>query len=102
MASKKMIQNCPITASDVINYHTIFCLNLAGTRGNTVQQNLYRVVMDYVDVPKDFRKLHKFVTLVEDVVFVNDVPFLITVSQCIKFVMVKHISTRTANQLSKY
>ena len=58
--------------------------------------------MYYIAVPKDFLKLHKFVTLVEDVVFVNDVPFLITVSQCIKFVMVKHISTCTANQLSKY
>ena len=49
----------------------------------------------------DFINLHKFVTLVADVIFVNDVTFLITVSHDIKFVMIEHIPTRTAKQLTK-
>ena len=49
----------------------------------------------------DFINLHKFVTLVADVIFVNDVKFLITVSHDIKFVMIEHIPTRTAKQLTK-
>ena len=45
--------------------------------------------MDYVAVPKDFLKLHKFVTLVADVMFVNSAPFITNMSHGIKFVMVE-------------
>ena len=58
--------------------------------------------MDFVAVPKDFLKLHKFVTLVAYVIFVNGAPFLITMPCGIKYVTVKHIQTHTAKQLSKY
>ena len=78
MASNNMIQNSPITAYDVTNTHTMFGLNLTGTRGKTVQQNPVRLVMDCVAIPNDFIKLHKFVTIVADVTFVNGVPLLIT------------------------
>ena len=58
--------------------------------------------MDYIDVPRDFLKLHNFVTLMADIMFVNGAPFLIAVSCGIKFVMVKHITTHTDKKLSKY
>ena len=54
MVSNNMIQNWPITASDITSSHTIFGSNLAGTRGNTVRQNPDRVVMYYAALPKDF------------------------------------------------
>ena len=91
-----MIQNCPIIASDFSNAHIRFGKNLSGTRGNTVIQNPDRLVMNYFAVPKDFLKLHKFVTLVADVMFVNSTQFLITMSRGIKFVTDKHIPNRTA------
>ena len=46
MMSNIMIQNFPITDSDVTNSNTIFGPNLAGTRGKIVQQNMDRVDMD--------------------------------------------------------
>ena len=58
--------------------------------------------MDYAVLSKDFIKLHKFVTLMEYVMFVNSKLLLIKMSRGIKFVMVKQIPTRTAKQLSKY
>ena len=67
-----------------------------------MQQNTDRVMMDYVAVPKHFMKLHKFVTSMEDVMFVNGAPFLIVMSHGIKFVAVKHIPACRAKQLSKY
>ena len=57
--------------------------------------------MYYIAVPKDFLKLHKFVTLVADVMFVDDAPLLITVSRGIKFVTVENIPNRTDKQLSR-
>ena len=56
----------------------------------------------YIAVPKYFLKLHKFVTLVAYVMFVNGASFLITMSRGISFVTVEHIPTCKANQLSKY
>ena len=102
MVINNMIQNFHITASDVTNSHTMFDPNLAGTRLNKVQQNLYRVVMYYVAVPRDFLKLHNFVTLVPDVIFLNNLPLLITMARGINFVTVERVPTRTDNQLSKY
>ena len=54
MASHNMIQNCPITFSNITNSHTMFGPKIAGIRGRIVQHNSYRVVMDYVDVPRGF------------------------------------------------
>ena len=73
-----MIQIFPIFASDVTNAHTMFGPNLASTRVNTVRQNPDRVVMYYVAVPKDFLRLHKFITLMKDVMFLNGAPLFIT------------------------
>ena len=85
MVSNNIIQNFLITASDITNAHIMFSPNLAGTRVNKVQHNPDRVVMDYVDLPREFFKLHKFVTIVVNVIFVNGAPFLITTACGIYF-----------------
>ena len=90
-----MIQNCPITAFNITNAHTMFGKNIAATRGNKLQHTTYRVVIYYVAAPKYFNKLHKFETLLADVMFVNGAPFLINMSRVIKFVTVEHIPTHT-------
>ena len=82
-----MIQKCHITESNVTNNHTMFSTNLSGTRVNKVRQNPDRVVMYYVSVPREFLKLHKFVNLVADMIFVNVTPLLITISNGIYFVL---------------
>ena len=102
MVRNNTIQKCSTVVSDVTYAHKMFGLNLAGTRGNTVRQKPDMVVIDYVDVTNDFIRLHKFVTLVEDVMFVSCTTFLITMSHGIKFVTVEQILTHTAKQLAKY
>ena len=67
-----------------------------------MQQKPDRGVMDYVAVPKNSFKLHKLVTLVEDVMFVNGATFLIAMPRGIKFLTLEHIPTRTAKQLIIY
>ena len=79
----------------------MFGTNLAGTRGKTVWQKSDGVVMYYVTVPKDLLELHKFVTLVAYLMFVNGATFLIIMSLGINFVTVKHIPTCTDKQMSK-
>ena len=52
-----------------------------------------RVAIYYITVTRDLLKLHKFVTLVPDVILVNNVAFLITRYHGIKFVTVSHVPT---------
>ena len=53
------------------------------------------------EIPRDFYRLNKFVTLTADVIFVCGIPFLVTYSRSIKFTTTEYIPTRTAGQLAK-
>ena len=53
-----------------------------------------------VSVLKDFYRLHHFVTLVAEVIFVNSVPFLVTLLRKIKLQTVKHVPNCTDVLLS--
>ena len=76
MVSSKIIDNCYVVASDVTNSRTLFGPNRPGLRGETVQQRPERVILEYLDIPRDFYQLHHFVTLTVDMMFVNSLPFL--------------------------
>ncbi len=55
---------------------------------------------DYVKIPRDFIELHKYVTIVADVMFVNGLPFLVTLSRGISLVTIKFLPSRTSKRLA--
>ena len=101
MVREKLIANCPVTVSDVQHANQIFGPDLAGLRGKTVRRKPDHVTIDYVEVPRDFLDRHRNVTLTADVMFVNGLPFLITLSRGINLVTVEFATTRTAANLCK-
>ena len=102
LVSSKELDDCPVTPHDLRNANAIFGgPDIAGVRGKTVRRAPERVITDYVAIPRDFLKLHTHVTLVADVMFVNNIPFLVTLSRGIKFVTAEHVRSRTAKQLAK-
>jgi hypothetical protein len=44
--------------------------------------------------------MHKYVTLVADVMFVNGLPFLVTSSRGISLVTIEYLPSRTAKRLA--
>ena len=74
---------------------------LSGVRGKTVIHKPDHVTIYYVALPRDFLKVHKFVTLVTAVISVNNIPFMITMSSCIRVITVEHVSTHTYKKLGK-
>ena len=52
-------------------------------------------------IPREFYCLHKCVTLAEDFMFVNSIPFLVTFSKKITLITVDNVPNRTAVQLDK-
>lgn len=71
-------------------------------RGKTVRMKPDRVRTDVgaVEVPRGIYDQHQFVTLTADVMFVNGVAFLVTLSRQIRLRTAEHIPTRSASQLS--
>ncbi len=76
-----MISNRPVTANAVTNAHQIFGPDLAGVRGRTVRSPPESVTTDYVQIPRVILERHQLVTLAVDVMFVNGVPFLISMAR---------------------
>ena len=101
LVREKLIANCPVTVTDVHNAHQLFGPDLANLRGKTVRRSPEHVAVDYIDLPLSFLDRHRNVTVTADIMFVNGLPFLITLSRAINLVTIEFASTRTAANLTK-
>ena len=57
---------------------------------------------EYVTVPKTFVSRHKFISIADDVFFVDVIAFLLTVAIKIKFVTAENTPVHTAKSLVKH
>ena len=101
MVSSKTLDNCSIVVSDVTNARTIFGHNRPGLKGKTVRQRPEQVVPEYLGIQRDVYRLHHFVTLTVDVMFVNGLAFFTTLGRDIRFGTAEHVPSWTAKQLAK-
>ncbi len=99
MVCEKLITNCPVTVQDVENVNCIFGPDLANLRGETIRTKPEHVCIEYVQTPRDFVYLHKYVMLVAIVMFVNGLPFLVTSLRGISLVTVEYLKLKTAKRL---
>ena len=100
MVREKLLTNCSITVRNVENANQIFGPDLANLRDKTTRAKPGHVRVEYARIPKNFIQLHKYVTLVADVMFVNGLPFLVTSLRGISLVTIKHLPSRTAKRLA--
>jgi hypothetical protein len=99
MVRSGMILNCPVTPSAVQNANHIFGPDLAGVRGRMVRRPPESVTTNYVQIPCVLLEQHQRVTLAVDGMFVNEVPFLVSMARGLNLVTAEHMPTRTAKQL---
>ena len=81
MVSHESLKNPRTKPHAITDALAIFGPDRDGLRGKTVRVKPERVETEYVEIPWDFNRLHRFVTLVRDVMFVNGEPFLLTLSR---------------------
>jgi hypothetical protein len=94
------IKNCPVKPDHITNAHSIFGPSIAGVRGRTTCQKPVRVEAAVGRIPDDFHRLHKFVVLTADVMFVNGMAFLTTLLRKLRLATVEQLPSHTATQLS--
>ena len=95
-----MITNCPVSPATVLNAYSIFGPNLAGVRGQTVRRPPESVTMNHVQIPKALLERHQRVTLAVEVMFVNEVPFLVSISRGLNLVTAEYTPSHMAKQLT--
>ncbi len=78
MVHEKLITNCTVTVRDIKNANLMYGPDLPNKRGKQTRTKPERVRVEIVHIPKDFFQLHKYVTLVADIMFVNGRLFLVT------------------------
>ncbi len=94
------IKNCPVKPDHITNAHSIFGPSITGVRGRTTRQKSERVEAAVGSIPDDFHRLHKFVVLKADMMFVNGMAFLTTLSWKLRLATVVQLPLRMATQLS--
>jgi len=93
------LQDCPITPSDIANAHKIFGPDLANIRGKMVHRKPEHVSKEIVDIPRQILSNQKHVTLLADVMFVNQVPFLVSLSRNINLMTIEYVPRCSASKL---
>ena len=89
LVCQKFLQDCPITPSDIAIAHKNFGPDLANIRGKTVRRKPEHVSMEMVEIPQHILSNQQHVTLSADIMFVNEVPFLISLSRNINLMTIE-------------
>ena len=90
------IRNCPITMADVDIAEAIYGKDIGAIKGKTVRKKPTPVVRDYIQIPKEIIQKHQDITLCIDTMYINEMPFLATISKNIKYRTIQWLPTRTA------
>ncbi len=101
MVRRNQLPNCNITPNDIKHANDIFGPDLAGIRGKTTRRKPERVEGGVVGIPARIVEANKFVWLAGDVMFVDGIAFVVTVSRGLKFITTHYLPTRTADDLAQ-
>jgi hypothetical protein len=80
------IKNFPVTLEDIKICEKIFGPDIYAMKGKTTRKTTKQVINDYVEVPKELVEAHKHVVLCMDIMYIDGVPLLTTVSKYIKYI----------------
>ena len=88
-----------MTVEDVNVTLNIWGKSIVALKGKTTRRKPNTVARDSVKIPKDLLKLHKKVFLTVDILFVNKIPFILTLSRKICFTVMNHLVNRMVPQI---
>ena len=95
MVQNNMIKNCPITLQDIATAEQVYGKSVGVIKGKVTRQKPEPVITDYVEVPKRILDLNKEITLSADIMYVQGMPFFITVSRDLKLTTTELMSDKT-------
>jgi hypothetical protein len=98
MIEKKLLPNCPITKQDIAAAENIFGPDVGSLMGKTVRHAPHAMRVPQVsNLPVEVMARYREVTLCADIMFINNVPYLIMVSRNLRF----STTTKLENKFGK-
>ena len=88
------LQNCEVTKTDIANAEHIYGPNLSALKGKTVRRPIPIGRQHTEPVPKHILDTHRSYDLTADIMFVNKIPFLVTLSRGLRFGTVSALPNR--------
>jgi len=85
IVEKKKLKNCPINREDVAAAEDTFGPDVGTLKGKTVRTSQGRVRINLLPIPALIMDRYRHVTLAADIMKVNGVTFLVSISRAIKF-----------------
>ena len=101
IVTSNQLPNCPITRADILAAEHIFGPDVGSLKGKTTRKAPPRVHHQVDPLPPVVMMRYRDVALCADVMFVNGIPFLVTVSRNIHFGTVEAIPNRKKDTLLK-
>ena len=87
-----LIKNCLVTLDDIKVAKRIFGKDISSIKGKTTRCTPKPVVTDVIEVPKELIENNKEVVLCVDIIWIQGLPFLATISIDIGFRTVQYLA----------
>ena len=94
-----LLPNCPVNCRDVLRAEQIFGPDIGSLKGKTVRRQPPRVEVAEVTLPPTIQQHYQDVTLGCDIMYVNKVPFLMSISRHIRFGTAQHIKNQQGTMI---
>jgi hypothetical protein len=101
MVRPNMIKNWNVTPNDINNALKFFGEDIATLRGETARISQDTLMADYVEIPKEIIYLNRELKVAADLLFVNGLPFVTSISRNVKFTTIEHVTNRSEPNLIK-
>ena len=96
-----LLPNIPISVKDILNAERIFGPNLGSIKGKTVRTKPNSINITEIDLPDDIKDLYGNVELSGDIMFINKIPFFVSISHKIKFGTAEALKNRKRETILK-
>ena len=93
------IKNCPVTIEDINICEKIFGPDIYALKGKSVRKKPKVVVNDYVEIPPELIKAQQKVTMFADIMYIDGVPLLATLTENIRVATTTHLINKEAPTL---